>query len=53
MRNFSWKYFTLTGDVESYMLYKEMDQLGPENHPQYLPGDNEELAAEFEDSSAL
>ena len=26
MRNFSWMYFTLTGDVESFMLYKEMDQ---------------------------
>lgn len=26
MRDFSWKYFTLTGDVESFMLYKEMDQ---------------------------
>ncbi|MBH5318124.1 YqzL family protein [Paenibacillus sp. GSMTC-2017] len=28
MRDFSWKYFTLTGDVESFMLYKEMDQSG-------------------------
>jgi hypothetical protein len=27
MRDFSWKYFTLTGDVEAFMLYKEMDQL--------------------------
>ncbi|RKN86952.1 YqzL family protein [Paenibacillus ginsengarvi] len=26
MRDFSWKYFTITGDVESYLLYKEMDQ---------------------------
>ncbi|MDO7905450.1 YqzL family protein [Paenibacillus sp. JX-17] len=22
MRDFSWKYFTLTGDVDAYMLYK-------------------------------
>lgn len=27
MRNFLWKYFTLTGDVESFLLYKEVDQL--------------------------
>lgn len=25
MRDFSWKYFSMTGDVESYLLYKEMD----------------------------
>lgn len=24
MRDFSWKYFTLTGDVDAYMLYKDM-----------------------------
>lgn len=23
MRNFSWKYFTMTGDVDAYLLYKE------------------------------
>ncbi|MFC5651734.1 YqzL family protein [Paenibacillus solisilvae] len=27
MRDFSWKYFTLTGDVESFLLYKEVDGL--------------------------
>ncbi|MFC4103961.1 YqzL family protein [Paenibacillus xanthanilyticus] len=27
MRDFSWKYFTLTGDVDAFLLYKEMDQL--------------------------
>ncbi|WP_308638866.1 YqzL family protein [Paenibacillus silvisoli] len=26
MRDFSWKYFTLTGDVEAFMLYREMDE---------------------------
>lgn len=25
MRDFSWKYFTMTGDVESYLLFKEID----------------------------
>jgi len=24
MKDFSWKYFALTGDVESYLLYKEI-----------------------------
>lgn len=23
MRDFSWKYFSMTGDVNAYMLYKE------------------------------
>lgn len=23
MRDFSWKYFSMTGDVDAYMLYKE------------------------------
>lgn len=30
MRDFSWKYFTLTGDVESYLLYKEVHHSGDE-----------------------
>ncbi|WP_081735178.1 YqzL family protein [Paenibacillus gorillae] len=52
MRNFSWKYFTLTGDVESYMLYKEMDQFGDNGHPNDVPDDAEELAVELEQQSA-
>ncbi len=31
MRDFSWKYFTLTGDVESFLLYKEVDELASAN----------------------
>jgi hypothetical protein len=27
MRTFSWEYFTLTGDVDAYLLYKDMHQL--------------------------
>lgn len=26
MRDFSWTYFTLTGDVDAFMLYREWDQ---------------------------
>lgn len=25
MRDFSWMYFTNTGDIDAYMLYKEID----------------------------
>jgi hypothetical protein len=24
MRNFSWHYFSMTGDVDAYLLYKEI-----------------------------
>ncbi|SDT36742.1 YqzL-like protein [Paenibacillaceae bacterium GAS479] len=27
MRDFSWTYFAMTGDVESFLLYKEVNQL--------------------------
>ncbi|PLT46531.1 hypothetical protein B8V81_4962 [Paenibacillus pasadenensis] len=27
MRDFSWTYFAMTGDVESFLLYKEVDQV--------------------------
>ena len=26
MRDFSWQYFLMTGDVDAYMLFKEMDR---------------------------
>ncbi|WP_123039819.1 YqzL family protein [Cohnella candidum] len=28
MRDFTWHVFTQTGDIEAYLLYKEMDALG-------------------------
>ncbi|RIX54131.1 YqzL family protein [Paenibacillus nanensis] len=45
MRDFSWKYFTLTGDVESFMLYKEMDRYKSSEHPDDSIGYDDELAA--------
>ncbi|WP_127533017.1 YqzL family protein [Paenibacillus kobensis] len=27
MRDFSWKYFALTGSVDAFLLYKEMHQI--------------------------
>jgi hypothetical protein len=47
MRDFSWNYFALTGDVESFMLYKEMNNRhaleGPEviDDGEYESADNE------------
>jgi hypothetical protein len=29
MRDFSWKYFTMTGDVDAYMLYKQISDSDP------------------------
>ncbi|MFC4599365.1 YqzL family protein [Cohnella hongkongensis] len=28
MRDFTWHVFTQTGDIEAYLLYKEMNHLG-------------------------
>lgn len=28
MRDFTWHVFTQTGDIEAYLLYKEVDALG-------------------------
>lgn len=28
MRDFSWNYFAMTGDIESYLLYKQFEQPG-------------------------
>ncbi|WP_274363382.1 YqzL family protein [Paenibacillus thermotolerans] len=43
MRDFSWKYFTLTGDVDAYMLFKEWDQMqsSTDVHPDEIPGDED------------
>lgn len=41
MRDFSWKYFTMTGDVDAYMLYKEID-----NQANDIEGETEELLQE-------
>ncbi|WP_138753347.1 YqzL family protein [Paenibacillus sinopodophylli] len=52
MRNFSWKYFTLTGDVESFMLYKEVNQVGAEGGSDTLTSEHDEFAGlETEDNS--
>ncbi|MBU7320137.1 YqzL family protein [Paenibacillus oleatilyticus] len=35
MRDFSWKYFSMTGDVDAYLLYKEVNtQDGDEAEPE-------------------
>jgi hypothetical protein len=53
MRDFSWKYFTLTGDVESFMLYKEMNKVGAEGRSDTSAADDEQAAViMLEDSSS-
>ncbi|GGD71368.1 YqzL family protein [Paenibacillus nasutitermitis] len=51
MRDFSWKYFALTGDVDAFLLYKDVDQLGEAD----IAAANEEtqLASELEDASSI
>lgn len=46
MRDFSWKYFSITGDVDAYLLYKEF-QIQSGERPK-LP--EEESAAEAPES---
>jgi hypothetical protein len=29
LRDFSWQYFTLTGDIDAYLLYKQHQDLEP------------------------
>ncbi|MDF2718731.1 MAG: YqzL-like protein, partial [Paenibacillus sp.] len=46
MRDFSWKYFTMTGDVESYLLFKEIDHQAntePEEEEDLIPDDTDLL----------
>ncbi|MBP1156323.1 MULTISPECIES: YqzL family protein [unclassified Paenibacillus] len=42
MRDFSWKYFSITGHVDAYLLYKE-SQVQPREEPELL---EEDAAAE-------
>ena len=44
MRSFSWKYFTLTGDVDAYLLYKDI-------HRHYDDLEFEEEAADEEETA--
>lgn len=46
MRDFSWKVFTMTGDVESYLLFKEIDHQAepePETEEMDVVADDMEL----------
>jgi hypothetical protein len=33
VRDFTWHVFTLTGDIETYLLFKEMDKVGLSDVP--------------------
>lgn len=45
MRDFSWKYFSITGDVDAYLLYKE-SQVQPGEEPEIPEEDAAAEAAE-------
>lgn len=45
MRDFSWKYFTLTGDVESFMLYNDMNRLSASEQMDEISAAEDEWAA--------
>lgn len=44
MRDFSWKYFAMTGDVDAYLFYKEAATLGEEMPALTEPDEPEEAA---------
>lgn len=44
LRDFSWKYFMLTGDVDAFLLYKQMDELGTADMSE--DGDSEDVLTE-------
>jgi hypothetical protein len=45
MRNFSWKYFAMTGDVDAYLLYREagdsLESSGPDPAEEEMAIDEE------------
>ncbi|ALS27305.1 YqzL-like protein [Paenibacillus sp. 32O-W] len=46
MRDFSWRYFTLTGDLDAFLLYREMNQLTAAETADEGQTDEEDFAAE-------
>lgn len=47
MRDFSWKYFTVTGDVDAYILYKQVTK-----QPGYLLEAEQSVEDEMEPQAA-
>jgi hypothetical protein len=41
MRDFSWKYFAMTGDVDAYLLYREAE--GPLPESGLVPAEEEQV----------
>ncbi|WP_081793629.1 YqzL family protein [Paenibacillus darwinianus] len=49
MRDFSWTYFTLTGDLDAFLLYKQMDDMKASEGADG-PGDAFDALDEWEDA---
>jgi hypothetical protein len=41
LRDFPWRYFTLTGDIDAYLLYKQHEQLALTDYEESLVEDDE------------
>jgi hypothetical protein len=43
MRNFSWQYFSMTGDVDAYLLYKEITVRGIEDQEEQEDSEDDSM----------
>jgi hypothetical protein len=41
MRDFSWKYFSITGDVDAYLLYKEISDPTADEDEEEAPDESD------------
>lgn len=51
MRDFSWKVFSMTGDLDAYMLYKQM--ANRQDNYEMEPGDEREAEADEDQFDSL
>ncbi len=46
MREFSWRYFTLTGDIDAYLLYKSHQELAKDSEELTVEADRNDTSME-------
>lgn len=46
MRDFSWRYFTLTGDIDAYLLYKRHQEREQDSEQLDIEADTKEPSME-------
>jgi len=52
MRDFTWHVFTQTGDIEAYLLYKEVNALGASGAAAFAEAEREEANAPAGETAA-